>query len=171
MPRAGNRFIESTAVTALVAAFGTVFLLPALETWDQYTLLWWLFYLVATALASNSGRQPVTGFPRFLIALLPALAPLLHLVFQIFVLERTANLSGLVSDNPRFWIAVAVLCLMTWILVWLFSQARDFIAAIVRWLLRDKTEEKINTIARGLTAITSLLGVVGLLISNLMQTR
>src|SRR5689334_17371999 len=135
--------IESAAATAIVSAFGTVFLLPALRYFDQSTTLWWLFYVLATAMAANAEKQPLNGASRALIALIPALAPLAYIAFQVVVLGRRIGLSGLEPDNPNFWMAVSIVCAMIWPLVWLFSYGRSFLAAIVRWLVRKPSEAKV----------------------------
>jgi hypothetical protein len=76
----------------------------------------------------------------------------------------------LLSDNPRFWLLVSFLSLMTWLFVWLFSYARGFIDEVVRWMMDKASEKKVKTISRVLTAILSLLGVIRMLITKLMPS-
>lgn len=72
----------------------------------------------------------------------------------------------MVPDKPQYLASA----LMTWLSVWLFSYARGFIKEVVRWMMDDASEKKVKTIARVLTAILSLLGVIGMLITKLMPS-
>lgn len=162
-------WIACTAVTAIVAAFGTVFLLPALRTWSDRVLLWWLFYVLASAMALGIGKNPVAGIPRFLIASMAGLMPALYVAFQVLIRD-TLSLSGLSPRNPRFWAVVAVMALASWCFVWLFSYARTGIKTALEALMTDTPEKRINALSRTVTAAIGLLGVIGILVTKLMPT-
>jgi hypothetical protein len=168
MPNSRNDdWIACAATTAIVAAFGTVFLLPALKTFSDKILLWWLFYVLATAMAVGIGKNPVVGLRRLLIAAIPGLMPALYIGFRL-MLGHTVYLSGLNSKNPIFWAAVTVTVLATWFFTWLFSHARVGLKAGLRRLMRDAPEKQINALSRTLTAVIGLLGVIGILVTKLM---
>jgi hypothetical protein len=165
-----QQILTCSAFSAVVAAFGAVLLLPAIASWSNRTLLWWLFYVLATAMPVGMGKRPLSGKWRILVSALPGLMPLLYISLQVLVLGQTASLSGLQADNRNFWILVAVLSTMTWLFVWFFSYARAGFILIVSWLIADASEAKVNTISRVLTAIVGLLGVLGLLLTKILSS-
>jgi hypothetical protein len=172
MPAAENKgedLVACTAMTTLIAAFGTVLLLPSLKTNNiDRNLLLWLFYVLAAAMSLGAGRNPVVGLPRFLIASIPGLMTALYIGFRVLVLGDTMHLSGLSSENPRFWTVVATTTLVTWCFVWLFSHTRAGLGGALRKLKPYATEKQINALSRTLTAAVGLLGVIGMLISTLL---
>ena len=145
-------------------------MLPALRVWDDRIALWWLSYLIATSWAISQGRRKLTVGQRWLVALCPALLPVLYIAFQVFVLGRSISLSSMEPDNPRFWLVVAVLALATWLFAFVFSYSRTFLEKLIKWLASQASKQQISNVSGALNAMLGVLGGIGLLVAAVIST-
>jgi hypothetical protein len=148
---------------ALVSAFGSVVMMPSIQVWKDVNLLWWLFFVLAAGIATGGGKDPLFGFQRAIVAAVPAGCELIYIGFQ-FALGHAFGLSGLYPDNPRFWIIVLFLLLLTWGFTYLFSYCRQLVAELIRWVSDSQSVTQVERVSKVISAVIGLIGVIGLLI-------
>ena len=148
---------------AVVSAFGTAILLPALAHLSDATIVWWLCYVLAAGVTIGGGERPLAAWPRLLVAAVPASCELIYVAFYVFALGRSLLLSEVGSDNPRFWAIVGLLAFLTWLFAVLFSYSREAIEIIVRYLANNASERQIKNVSRGIAAIVGVVSAITLL--------
>jgi hypothetical protein len=152
---------------AVVSAFGTAVLFPAIQAWKEVDILWWLLYVLICAIPIGGGRVEIGTADRLWIALLPPLCQLIDILFQVLVMGHTMGLSDVQSDNPRFWVLAVFIMAITWPFTVLFSFSRKLTETMSAWLARKSSEQQIKNASRATTAAVGLIGAVSLLLKAL----
>lgn len=171
MTLSNNKLIAVVAVTSISSAFGTVVLMPALREWHEgTTVLWWLCYVALTSMSVASG-QGMRSWQRAIISVIPAVLPLLYITLSVKILGRHFRMSDIPSNSELFPNLIAAFFIFTWLLVFIFSYARSFFESIIKTLIQDGTEGRIQRASKVLAALVGLVGATGLFIKAILLSN
>lgn len=162
--RQNSRFY-ALGTCAVVSAFGTAIVLPAMRQWTDPNIVLWLCYVLAAGVTIGGGKSPISTLERAWVSSIPGLSFLLYAVFRTLILGQTMGLSSVMSDNPRFWVLLAFVIACTWSFAFLFSFSRAAVELCIGWLMSGRSRGQIKNIARAISALIALASVVELLLN------
>ena len=157
-----NKVFASIGACALISALGTVVLIPELRLWATVNILWWVFFVLASGIAIGAGNPSMPASPRVFVALIPSAVIAIYIVFRVFVLQQDLGLSGFTSKDRQFWFVAGFIMLVSWPFTFVFSFTKDFVASIIRFIVGQDSESKVQRASKTITALTGLIGVIAL---------
>lgn len=146
---------------ACIVAVLAGFLFLRTENYDNAILIW-LLYTVGAGVILNT-EAGVSQKRLALLALLPALTPLIMLSHVWLIMGEAEHFSGLRTDSPRFVYLILFFAAVSWAGIFLFSFTRKWILSLLMHIRQPDAATPIKNIEAWVRAIISLIAAVTLL--------